>query len=120
MSVVSDMLRDPDRVFSMDEAGAYLARLARQACATQVRRLTRGVWLEVLMLPGVLFASIDLLLQRGGSVVGALGLVAATLLIVANQRSARKLTAGLLVGSEQLVEVIIENLEFLKNANATQ
>jgi hypothetical protein len=92
-------------------AREQLAHDAQLAVITAARRFGREVWLDAVVLVAIGFAGVSAALGNQASGPVALGLVAATLLWLANVWGARSTTTRMYAGAMALVDSIIENLE---------
>ncbi len=94
-----------------------LRRDAQQACVQLAQRLKQGLWLELLTLFGIGSAAAALFFDSSRNGIAGVGLVAACLLLVSNQRASRSIASGALVGSSQLVDALTSNQQAIEAAN---
>jgi len=89
----------------------HLQRAARVAVSAASRRLLRHAWLDAVSLTAIVFAGLNAVMNAGASGVESVGLVAATLLWLANVRGARSIGTQVYSGATALVSSLLESLD---------
>jgi len=119
VQVARAILTPPDKLWASadEDAASMLKRDSELACVHRIRHLERGLWLEMSSWVGIATAAAGLFFEPSESRLGGLGLVAASLLIIANQRASRAVRAGALVGAAQLVDALLASMDAVRQQN---
>lgn len=88
-----------------------LQHAARAALIAASGRLRRHAWLDALSLSAIAFAGLNAVLNASASGIESAGLVAATLLWLANVRGARSIGTRVYSGATALVDSLLESLD---------
>jgi hypothetical protein len=84
---------------------------AQAAILVAARRLRRHAWLDFASLGAILYAGIHAALSASATPFKAVSLFAATLLWLANRRSARHLATSIYAGATALVDSVVASFD---------
>ncbi len=101
-----------------DELQKRLRHAAHAAIFAANRRLQRHAWLGHFSLAAIAFAGFDVTFNASAGPLKAGGMVAATLLWVANVRTARSIATRIYVGANALVDSLLASLDQIRAAAA--
>lgn len=90
-----------------------LQHAARAALIAAGQRLRRHAWLDFVSLAAVVYAGIDAAVYGGATPFKTVALVAATLLWLANLRSARSIATRSYAGASALVDGLVQSFDQL-------